>query len=63
MVPICSGPKRGHWPGTCHTVEADSEAGNLPVLKVVLLGLVIRKGFLVLGSSSRPVVVGTAYQP
>ena len=63
MVPICPGPKRGRRPGARHTVEVDSEAGNLPVLKVVLLGLVIKKGFLALGSSSRPVVAGTAYRP
>ena len=63
MVPICSGPKRGRRPGAHRTIEADSEAGDLPVLKVVLLGFVIRKGFLALGSSSRPVVAGMAYRP
>ena len=36
-------------------VEADSEAGNLPVLIVELLGLVMMKGLLVLDSSSHPV--------
>ena len=63
MVPICSGPNRGHCPGARRTVEADSEAGDFPVLKVVLLGRVIRKGFLVLDSSSRPVFAGAAYRP
>ena len=63
MVPICSGPKRGRRPGARRTVEADSEAGDLPVLKVVLLGFVIKKGFLALDSSSRPVVAGAAYRP
>ena len=32
------------------------------MLKVVLLGLVIRKGFLVLNSSSHPEVAGAAYR-
>ena len=63
MVPICSGPNRGRRPGARCTVEADSEAGDLPVLKVVLLDFVIKKGFLALGSSSRPVVAGAAYRP
>ncbi len=43
-------------------MEADSEAGDLPVLIVELLGLVIRKGLLVIASSSRPVVAGAAYR-
>ena len=62
-MPICWGPKSSRRTGSCRTVEADSEAGDLPVLIVELLGLVIRKGLLVFESSSHPVVAGAAYRP
>lgn len=63
IVPICWGPRSGRLISSHQTVEADSEAGNLPVLIVELLGLVIRNGLLVMVSSSRPVVTGAAYRP
>ncbi len=63
MLPICWGPSNGRRAGSRRTVEADSEAGDLPVLIVELLGLVMLKGFLVLESSSRPAFAGAAFLP
>ena len=63
ILPICCGPRSSHHIVSHRTVEADSDAGNSPVLIVELLGLVIRQGLLVIASSSRPVVAGAAYRP